>query len=64
MIEALLALKNVDDQVIYDVFCDEADYFCICPYDSVIQQIHPRGIDCLYKKDGGAKKKRSTKNEL
>ena len=38
-------------KVIYDLFCDKLGYFCICPFDSLVKQTHPRGIDCVYVKD-------------
>ena len=47
MMEATLGLENMND-VIYDMFCDGVGYFCICPFDSIIKQTHPKGIDCIY----------------
>ena len=43
-----------DDQngnVVYDLFCDNVGYFCICPLTAVLTQTHPRGIDCIYVKN-------------
>ena len=49
--EAKLACeKEQDCNVIYDLFCDNVGYFCICPFDSVVEQTHPRGIDCIHVK--------------
>ena len=64
MIEAMFGLENVNGQVIYDIFCDGEGYFCTCPYDAIKKQTHPKGIDCLYIKDGSRKKRRSLKEEL
>ena len=64
MMEAIVGLENVNDQVIYDMFCDGVGYFCICPLDSIIKQTHPRGIDCLYTKEKRRIRRRLSKIEL
>ena len=64
MKEAMIALKNYNDMVIYDMFCDEVGYFCVCNYDDIVEQTHPRGIDCLYAKTGRQSKRTSVKGEL
>ena len=38
-------------RVVYDLFCDDIGYFCICPIDSIVTQFHPRGNDCVYWKE-------------
>ena len=49
---AKLACENDPERnVIYDLFCDNSGYFCICPFTSVLRQTHPRGIDCIYVKN-------------
>ena len=63
-IEAIVGLKNDNDKVIYDMFCDEIGYFCVCDYNDIIKQTHPRGIDCLYTKTGRRTKRTSVKGEL
>ena len=62
--EAIVALENKNDKVIYDMFCDEVGYFCVCNYDDIVEQTHPRGIDCLYAKTGRRCKRKSVKQEL
>ena len=64
MLEAIEGLRNVHDTVIYDMFCDGVGSFCVCPYDEIIKQTHPKGIDCLYKRIGSRRKRKSTKEEL
>ena len=64
IVEAIVALDGVNDMVIYDMFCDEVGYFCVCPYNDIIEQTHKRGIDCLYSKSGKPKKRRSQYEEL
>ena len=64
MVEAIEGLENVQDMVIYDMFCDGVGLFCVCPYEDIIKQTHPKGIDCLYKRPGSRRKRRSTKEEL
>ena len=64
MLEAIIDLKDVNDHVIYDMFCDGVGYFCICPRVQIIQQTHPRGIDCVYEKIEAKRQKRRVKNEL
>lgn len=50
--EAFWACEQIQDcKVVYDLFCDGEGYFCICPINTVVQQTHPRGLDCLYTKD-------------
>ena len=52
MTEAKSACENdQNSNVIYDLFCDDVGYFCICPLTSVVTQTHPRGIDCIYVKN-------------
>ena len=40
--------QDQDCKAVYDLFCDAIGYFCICPHDSIAQQVHPRGIDCIH----------------
>ena len=63
MSEAMVALDDVNDMVIYDMFCDGVGYFCVCPYNNIIEQTHTRGIDCLFSKSG-KRRKRSQYEEL
>lgn len=70
MMEAIIDLKNVSGQVIYDMFCDGVGYFCTCSEDQnaedrYIPQVHPRGIDCIYEKiESRRKRRRTSKEEL
>ena len=64
MREAMVGLKNKNDMVIYDMFCDGVGYFCACNYDDIVKQTHPRGIDCLYAKTARRSKRASVKQEL
>ena len=51
--------KDQDCNVIYDLFCDDVGYFCICPLVSVVEQTHPRGTDCIYVKKTKTKNQRT-----
>jgi hypothetical protein len=42
--------EDQDCNVIYDLFCDDIGYFCICPFVFVVEQTHPKGVDCIYVK--------------
>ena len=64
MLEAIFHMKDVNDKVIYDMFCDGVGYFCICPRAQIIKQTHPRGIDCLYEKIDSKRQRNSFKDEL
>ena len=46
------------------MFCDEVGYFCVCDYKDIIEQTHPRGIDCLYTKIEKRRKRTSVKEEF
>ena len=51
MEEARITCKlNPECNLIYDLFCDGAGYFCSCPISSVKNQTHSKGIDCIYKR--------------
>ena len=64
MVEAIEGLRNIQDRVIYDMFCDGIGLFCVCPYEDIIKQTHPKGIDCLYKRVGSRRKRKGIKEEL
>ena len=49
--EAVISCKpNAECDLIYDLYCDGAGYFCTCPISSVMNQTNPKGIDCVYKR--------------
>lgn len=51
MVEAKSACEQDQDcKAVYDLFCDDVGYFCICPFTSILRQTHSRGIDCIYVK--------------
>ena len=64
MVEAIEGMENLQDMVIYDMFCDGVGVFCVCPYDDIIKQTHPKGIDCIFRKPENRRKRNSIKEEL
>ena len=52
IVEAKTACEQDQEcKVIYDLFCDNVGYFCTCPFNSIVEQTHSKGIDCVYIKD-------------
>ena len=35
---------------VYDLFCDGAGKFCTCRFSMIVEQTHPKAIDCIYRK--------------
>ena len=64
MLEAIIAMNDASNKVIYDMFCDGVGYFCICPRMQIKKQSHPKGIDCVYEKIKAKTEKIRVKDEL
>ena len=43
--------QDYDCTAVYDLFCDGVGSFCICRFDTIVQQTHPDAIDCIHKKE-------------
>ena len=37
-------------EAVYDLFCDGIGSFCTCRVFTVVDQMHPKGLDCVYRK--------------
>lgn len=43
-------IDDLNCEAVYDLFCDGDGSFCTCNALSVIEQPHPKGMDCIYRK--------------
>ena len=37
-------------EAVYDLFCDGIGSFCTCRVFTVVDQMHPKGLDCVHRK--------------
>ena len=37
-------------EAVYDLFCDGIGSFCTCKVFTVVDQIHPKGLDCVHRR--------------
>ena len=42
--------QDYECNAVYDLFCDGIGSFCTCRFNLVIDQTHPKALDCIHKK--------------
>ena len=42
--------NDLNCEAVYDLFCDDIGSFCTCKSLYVVEQTHPKGMDCVYRK--------------
>ena len=53
--EAISACTNdLNCAAVYYLFCDGIGPFCTCKWLFVIEQPHPKGMDCVYRKQSAS----------